>query len=1832
MTSDWTDNGSSLDGDAWKHDSETCYLGLSPYTYAHFNDDEFLYRIKTTSKNDSHLSENQTSMYDSAGTKLNSSGLRTEALNLAEELGIPDFKISTMSEAKSMDGVAGFGGNTSSSEKNYFGGYGKLWVANRNEHDKLYLVDITNWDKVNSDESRLKVFTVNLDFSRIHPYLVNTNKDDLEGGTADYGKGLLNLHIKDSQRQSDWNDFFADYSPFWSPTPEGQNITSICETYSHQAHLGDGAVPGNGTGKWRVWVEYQKEENSPHTRWDLFLFNFRPQAWTQHSGSVDSQLGLGSTNNTAYMFDKTPPYQECTYAKFNRTEGGSARKTIYYPYLKFYVNKDDVSNNNGSKIGNHSSSKGENKIAWQTGGSIQAHKGNHGKHANILNFRNPSGEYQAWKHMYGGSYDYDDTPVWYFDTGTDIGWTDENPRQWSSFRHCLKAYHKQWYFTGHANKNQHIEFDSPSAIVDSNNPTAHIVSTFGKLSGNFVKDGGTFKCRVTGDSASDDGNWYGERDGILENYSEDISMFTMHDSPVAFCSINASKEPLFTGSEVQGRPATYSATGDTDATYNNANYYADLNGAAAADGKYFKDIEAGFKGHLKENSKWNLTTVPATQGYSRFNQYRAHHNHNGTDQIKEDSPTWSGGLRGEDRPGWGYHENDSLGPDGGGYFGSDGYGHYSTITTTWANNREHIRYNREQKTYPDSPEGHWRVYNGGWDEYQLINRINNNEGQIGGELHWYDDSNDTSENMKKTRFGTGYASYLSPDKNLAPNQGGNKPGFYETDVTAKIGGNSSYYSDWASIDALGSHFENRRTVLCWSTTCLTDAVFNADVNKFNSSKGKPNEGKVFKSPRCVFRKLTYPSGFDLETITCVDKIDWQEGSSDSTQGKIINGFLIQGPLSQSPDSDEDSLGTAFIVYNPKIDDHLVQNGWGKYVVSSKQHYNSSKGHSNISTKSMQPLMKQYYIYGDTWRNVGVPYVNDYLLAKNLFPTLSDKPESGGVTSWSTKRRTWNLVSWYTGTDVTTNSDFDTLWDFYTPIIIGNTKDSTKDSISTWYRGMSKETGNSNQKSLGEFPYYRLDKFFNFWMKDVEAGSTPASEDFSPVGFDNCIQNLVADKHPTETFGSTAGSSYKGSTSWDNQYPSNIQTDSGSYSMHKKTERTEFLEKINEEETTDNNYVRFNGGSTVWYKFSYLYDGFQESTLNDMSYPIDIIENCKFLRLKIVLPNASQLGLNPRVTHLNVYRKNQIDELYRLVKSISLNTSDEKFEVIDNSHVHQFNDDGVSASYESLNGISESLSELTPNYRLSCQLNDFLFVAGVSHSKIEEGEHFLLRSKQGKFSIFDWSNDFLDLPTKPVAIAAFAGRLYVFDENNMHTINPEGMYIEDSAEGVGILNNSSFIVTDVGMFFADRSNIYVHNGESAQPIGDPILRSQTKPEWQIGYLDAITKAEELGYTPKLTYDPVTKCIYVILQGFSKSFDVYEELKSRLYSFNIPAKRWDYYECPLVKSVVVNTKGDVVMSDGYQIYNYRRDKRNRKNFSWESKHMIMGSANVDKVYKRLSISGELCLQKFNNYKNPSSGRSDDFGVNDDIDYGNWEEGDNEHILDGSPAHEQDDLKVYIDGRLKTLEIQNRKPFIGHPLANDSTKKIYKINVWLPAFNTANNSLIDSDGITPLSDAFSINPETMPEFLTWPNSQFKESTKQGGLEELIHLHKGMYLYFEGTRANGRKAEEIVRVKNIVFKWEKDISGKNELQGRVNYPVLIECWRGLLGTKAQDWNTISLEANDVDSEFSVGENIEPIRVCNPIFKLPSGSKGRDIKIVFQNQKSFVDSFSMSYRTKNKK
>ena len=1823
--------------------STDAYCGIPAYGYAHIDDGENLHRIKLTSRSDVDLANLASGNNGVSSIATNSSGVfapiniyRTDSINLRTELGISDFVISTIAECKSCDGEGNFGGDTTN--KNYFTGHGKLWIANKHEHNAIYLVDVSNWNEYNKLKPRISFKRVELQFSRIHSHLISD-------ADTNYGNGLIRLWEQNTDSPSDYETeqgYFADYN--WDPEPLSQYVSSICETYSHLPHLGDGAGGGdvNGDGKWRVWVEYKKDNDAAHTRYDLFLFNFRPQEWT----GVDSDSGtdLNGGSLSVWMFDKTPPYQECQKSSLSDNAFGvyyndTTRKTIYYPFDKFAI-KDGAFHDNGffSHALMHKDFGSHHIIQAKPGfygKLLHNESGNNDINAGNIQFRNPSGElhtlraaYFEWfadssDDQYNGNVDsgIHGIPIARIYLGTNLGWVIGNGRQYNPVRHTLKSYYKKWYFTGNSIADvstiPHIEEDN---YKDSGKKTftAHVVSSFGKVSGHFVRDGGSLiSGRETAGGQSnpfeskDETQWFSDLEGELEHYDDQYTMFTLHDSPVAIETYGAANNAY----EVQGKPMLSASVETIQRRENNMVR------------KYHNDTEAGFMGNRTDdqsagtNDTINHSSVSATMGYGVYNQYRMHHKHNGTHNTGTNTATTGENESYEDSNTYGY---------GGQYHGQDGFGHYINITQTWACNQDYLPKGNPSR----GGESYIKLTNSmvplldsndylgknarshGWGD-GAIYKSNNRRGthqddnadppikEIDG-TYWAGTHFDGSSGPTETfsRHGTGYFTY-------GPNQAVATDNLWD-----------EFYSETGEqIDKVERSFKlhdydwhNRRIVHCWSTTCLTDSIHNYNFGTRESNDDQDffdhREWGLWKTPRCSFRKLIIPSIFGNEPkLKSVDTITWSDRNVvvpniqthlGQDQVKIKSGFILSFILPYANISDLDNSATGVIVYETKNSTFHTF----KHEIEDDRPFEDTLPFHAHSRAAIDFLRSVYFSTSvvsaseDTINSNYNIYSNTKLLSKNIVPGLSDDTSSIYSGDSTNRREQGQTLAFHAINDV------------YSPVALSQDGSEPKQTLGIWYRAQFEEpnTGEMGEMTTRNYPYYVFDRLWNYWSKDESETSDELYVRNEDTGFDR--GENASNEFITEGWGSTAGVSANFDNA-DDTYPTNYEGDTLNSlktvnGAHVKINSPALLSLVDFEPGDETN-PEFPGGK-VYYKFSFLYDGFQESPLSFNAFPITLEENASLLRLKLTV-SADSLEINTRVTHLNIYRRNNSKELYRLVKSVNLNLGKESWGEEDGYKILNFNDEERTASYEGINGIPESLHDFTPNYRLSCQLNDFLFIGGIYHNNVEEGDHLILRSKQGRFSVFDWSNDFLDIPTKPIAMASFANRIWVFDSNNIYKINPTGLYIENRTEGIGILNSESFIVTDMGMFWCDRNNIYKHDGEKINQIGTSILKNHANPEWQIGYLDAVNKSEKLGYTPKIGYDPINQCIYISLQGFSKSLLSYRKYDGRIYSYDIKQDRWDYYDSPAVKTMATDNNGDVLMSDGFQIYNFRRNKKAPKSFSWDSKSFQLGSANYKKTLKTLKFNGDLCLWRFNNSANLINETALDDLAEDIPDF---DVGDDTHLLELTTASEDDDLKVYVDGILQTMRIRNKNPVIGTPIANDSTGEIYKLSTYLPNFGTKGPSMT-------YEDSFSLDPNSCPEFLTWPNSQFQRKSYEGEFIDLLYLHRGMYIYFKGTDIKGLIQKEVVRIRDIKYNWLLSSDGLNELNTGVG-GIEIRTWRGQLGTKAYNWG---------DSNLMPPRNMEPMRPASPTFLFPRGLKGNIVKISLQNQKSFIDSFAMSYRLK---
>ena len=258
-----------------------------------------------------------------------------------------------------------------------------------------------------------------------------------------------------------------------------------------------------------------------------------------------------------------------------------------------------------------------------------------------------------------------------------------------------------------------------------------------------------------------------------------------------------------------------------------------------------------------------------------------------------------------------------------------------------------------------------------------------------------------------------------------------------------------------------------------------------------------------------------------------------------------------------------------------------------------------------------------------------------------------------------------------------------------------------------------------------------------------------------------------------------------------------------------------------------------------------------------------------------------------------------------------------------SRYFSFIDQGTSgATYETMSGLFEAMTDSNVKYSLSTQLNSSLFVAKCDHESQLQGGNILYKSLAYKPSCINWALDFLKLPEVPTALQAFNGRIYAFSESKTYKIEPNSLYIEDIYEGAGCLGPDAVQVSDFGMCYCDNNNIYLHQGQTPMPIGDSILTSDAS----IGYLDLLNTGS---YSPKIGFDAKRKCFVIFLTT------------TRAWSYNIIRQVWNLWETQgTTNGICQGKKGEILaaVSDGH-LYDMLSNATRKDNWYWVSKRLSM-----------------------------------------------------------------------------------------------------------------------------------------------------------------------------------------------------------------------------------------------------------------------------------------------------
>ena len=401
-----------------------------------------------------------------------------------------------------------------------------------------------------------------------------------------------------------------------------------------------------------------------------------------------------------------------------------------------------------------------------------------------------------------------------------------------------------------------------------------------------------------------------------------------------------------------------------------------------------------------------------------------------------------------------------------------------------------------------------------------------------------------------------------------------------------------------------------------------------------------------------------------------------------------------------------------------------------------------------------------------------------------------------------------------------------------------------------------------------------------------------------------------------------------------------------------------------------------------YKISLMYDGYQEGPLSEAPWTFE--DNSAREKLYIDL-KLNITKLSKRLTHVCLYRKNNPESFYRLVRQISTDTGWNMPETEIRSI--SITDDGkLGASYEARTNISETNTDLSVKYGLSVEVNGYLFAGDCSHSQINDASNQIFRSKIGRFSLFDWTRDFVILKSKPTAMTNFAGRLFVFDENNIYKINPESLQIEDTFEGIGCSGSNSVVVTEFGMFFANRNGAYMHNGTSPQKLSTQIQTGGKTNMLSLTSSSAVgtKELEDLSWSntagninnrsPLVSFDPTSNCVLFFVefrdndyiktayQGSSAAGNIESTknisvINNLIWSYCLNTRRWDLWELDKNKVVgkpFTDKEGIVCVNIGNNIYSLFTSA-NKKLYSWLSKKLTLDAATVNKVYNKIKIVG-------------------------------------------------------------------------------------------------------------------------------------------------------------------------------------------------------------------------------------------------------------------------------------
>lgn len=380
---------------------------------------------------------------------------------------------------------------------------------------------------------------------------------------------------------------------------------------------------------------------------------------------------------------------------------------------------------------------------------------------------------------------------------------------------------------------------------------------------------------------------------------------------------------------------------------------------------------------------------------------------------------------------------------------------------------------------------------------------------------------------------------------------------------------------------------------------------------------------------------------------------------------------------------------------------------------------------------------------------------------------------------------------------------------------------------------------------------------------------------------------------------------------------------------------------------------FINNKKYFYGWSIIYDISEESpiayrgkgnnpTVFSTTFPLQSID----LNIKITTTSLPKriTGFNLWCAEANNNEAEKPEEEFKYIQSFNLDGA----RVSTNTYTFKFKDVGNRGlTYENYTDISEVVKSTSVNYTLSTVVNDKMFIGNCSHEGIINGSNMIFRSKARRYSMFDWTTELYQLPTKPTAMIGFRGRLYVWDESKLYIIEPEQFFVENEYPA-GCPYPEGLIITETHLYWYDTNAAYRTDGVNIEDISTQKIKTayQTIPDGTS--FNGVT----------LLYDNELKIVMFLYR---------DGVNARAWSFHTLSERWDSFIFSNAISADVGyfsgKNGETYGCLSSGIYSMFSSASRRSWAFTSGKHMGKNPSTYKKFYKlMINASGTLTTATF------------------------------------------------------------------------------------------------------------------------------------------------------------------------------------------------------------------------------------------------------------------------------